>query len=93
MKNKIQCKIFGQPIDVPEPRQISRIDYGLFSFELESNDNSAYIGTARFRGSKHIVAISDYKKASDALQDIEDKVTLILQEQKTMTSLLGRLLR
>jgi hypothetical protein len=93
MKNVKQCKIFGQPIEVPGPRQNSRIEYGLFSFELDSNDGEAYIATARLRGSKHIVAISDYKKASEALSEVEEKVKQILQEQKEMIgSPLGRLL-
>lgn len=87
-------KIFGQPIQKPTAREVKRIEYGLFSFELdESNDGKAYIATARLRGSKHIIAISDYRKAPEALQEIEEKVTQILKEQKEMSSLLGKLLR
>ena len=92
MKNETY-KIFGQPIQKPAAREIKWIEYGLFSFELESIDGEAYIATARLRGSKHIIAISDYRKAPEALQEIEEKVTQILKEQKEMTSLLGRLLR
>lgn len=93
MKNETY-KIFGQPIQKPaRGTKPSHIEYGLFSFELESNDGEAYIATARLRGSRHIIAISDYRKAPEALQEIEEKVTQILKEQKEMSSILGKLLR
>ena len=89
------CKIFGQSIKKPGPRQAERIEYGIFSFELETTNGEDYMATVRYRGTNHIVTVSEYKKASEALREVEEKVTQILREMKDMSSRIspiGRLL-
>ena len=81
-------KIFKQPISNPPVNQFEKIEYGLFSFELEHNYDGLYLATARIRGSKHIIAKTAYGKAEDVLKEIEDKLTKILEENNKMFPIL-----